>query len=32
MTLVELAPGVSLQQVQDATEASFEAANGLTGS
>jgi 3-oxoacid CoA-transferase subunit B len=32
MTLVELAPGVTLRQVRDATEASFEPANGLTGS
>jgi 3-oxoacid CoA-transferase subunit B len=32
MMLVELAPGVTLQKVQDATEASFEPANALTGS
>jgi 3-oxoacid CoA-transferase subunit B len=32
MALVELAPGVSLAEVQQATEAEFELAPGLTGS
>jgi len=32
MTLTELAPGITLEQVRHDTEASFEPANGLTGS
>jgi 3-oxoacid CoA-transferase subunit B len=32
MALVELAPGVTLAQVRDATEAEFTSAPGLTGS